>query len=169
MELSTESSANPGDIHFICSGTDATPAFQFDNASPTYHNYMNINKNGTVVIGGPGNDASSLLMPGDYGLYVGGGVLTEHAKVAIHTSMYWSDYVFAKEYQLMPLNKVEQYVQQKSHLPDVPSADEVVKDGVDLGSMDALLLKKIEELTLYVIQQQKQINELQQKLENKKQ
>jgi len=63
----------------------------------------------------------------------------------------------------MPLNKVADYVKENKHLPDVPSAADVKKEGIDLGSMDAKLLKKIEELTLYVIQQQKQIDELQKK------
>ncbi len=68
----------------------------------------------------------------------------------------------------MPLNKVEEYVKANKHLPGVPSAQEVVDDGgIDLGSMDAKLLQKVEELTLYVIQQQKQIDELQKKLEEK--
>ena len=73
------------------------------------------------------------------------------------------DYVFNKNYKLMPLNKVADYVKENKHLPDVPSAADVKKEGIDLGSMDAKLLKKIEELTLYVIQQQKQIDELQKK------
>jgi len=65
----------------------------------------------------------------------------------------------------MPLNKVADYVTENNHLPDVPSAEDVKKEGIDLGSMDAKLLKKIEELTLYVIQQDKRIDELQKKID----
>ena len=60
---------------------------------------------------------------------------------------------------LIPLNKGKN-IKANKHLPDVPSADEVVKDGLDVGSMDSKLLQKIEELTLYVIQQQKKIDKL---------
>ncbi len=105
---------------------------------------------------------------GDYNLYVQNGILTEHVKVAVYTTSYWSDFVFNKNYKLMPLNKVEEFVKANKHLPGVPSAQEVVDDGgIDLGSMDAKLLQKVEELTLYVIQQQKQIDELQKKLTEK--
>ena len=90
---------------------------------------------------------------------------TGQVRVALNGSVEWTDYVFAKNYRLMPLNKVEDYVKENKHLPDVPAADEVKKEGIDLGSMDSKLLKKIEELTLYAIQQQKQIDELQKKID----
>jgi len=102
------------------------------------------------------------------GLVVGDGILTEHVRVALHTSLDWADYVFADDYKLMPLNKVAEYVKANNHLPDVPSAEDVKKEGIDLGSMDAKLLQKIEELTLYVIQQDKRIDEMQKKLDEKK-
>ena len=72
----------------------------------------------------------------------------------------WSDYVFDEGYRLMPLGEVEQYVTAHRHLPDVPSASEVEENGVDVGEMNKLLLQKVEELTLYVIDLQKQIDEL---------
>ena len=68
-------------------------------------------------------------------------------------------------YRLRSLKEVEQYIQNEKHLPDVPSAAEVKKEGLDLGDNQAILLKKIEELTLYVIQQQKQLEAQQQKIE----
>ena len=68
----------------------------------------------------------------------------------------------------MPLQNVEEYVKVNKHLPDVQSADELVKDGIDLGNMEAQLMKKIEELTLYVIDQQKQIDELKKQMGTKK-
>jgi len=68
----------------------------------------------------------------------------------------------------MPLNEVADYVKANNHLPDIPSAQDVVKDGgIDLGSMDAKLLQKVEELTLYVIQQQKEIDELKKQIKNR--
>ncbi|MDI9311413.1 MAG: hypothetical protein QM535_14470 [Limnohabitans sp.] len=107
---------------------------------------------GKVIIGGP-----SLTTPGDYSLYVEKGILTSLIKVAVPNSSYWSDYVFAKDYQLKPLEEVESFVNKNHHLPNIPSANEVVKNGINLGEMDAKLLEKIEELTLYMIQLNKKV------------
>lgn len=67
----------------------------------------------------------------------------------------WPDYVFEKKYQLPTLQEIEKHIKQKGHLPGIPSADEVKANGVDLGEMNAKLLEKIEELTLYMIEQNK--------------
>lgn len=72
----------------------------------------------------------------------------------------WSDFVFDDGYRLPTLSEVENYINSKRHLPDIPSAKEVEENGVDLGEMNAKLLQKVEELTLYVIDLQKQIDEL---------
>ena len=69
---------------------------------------------------------------------------------------------FEQDYNLLPLNEVEQYIKQNNRLPNVPSAAEVEEEGVNLGEMNAVLLQKVEELTLYIIDFQKQINELKQ-------
>jgi hypothetical protein len=69
----------------------------------------------------------------------------------------WADYVFDNDYDLKPLDEVEKYIRQNRHLPEVPSAKEVEKNGLDLGNTQATLLKKIEELTLYLIEQNKQL------------
>ena len=74
--------------------------------------------------------------------------------------MGWADYVFDKTYKLASLQSVEKYIAQNNHLPDVPSAATVAKSGIDLGDNQAVLLKKIEELTLYVIKLQKEIDQL---------
>lgn len=79
----------------------------------------------------------------------------------------WPDYVFDQEYVLMPLSEVEAYIQSKGHLPNVPSAQEVIAEGQDLGEMNRILLEKIEELTLYMIEQQKQIDALKVEISNK--
>jgi len=63
----------------------------------------------------------------------------------------WPDYVFVKDYQLPSLKETEKYINEKGHLPGIPSASDVKANGVDLGEMNAKLLKKIEELTLYMI------------------
>lgn len=82
----------------------------------------------------------------------------------------WADFVFDKDYKLPTLQEVENHINEHKHLPDVPSEAEVKENGVSLGEMQAKLLQKIEELTLYVIKQDKTIKEqgeLIQELKNK--
>lgn len=86
----------------------------------------------------------------------------------------WADYVFDSTYHLRPIAEVKSYIRKYKHLPDVPSALQVKEEGLNLGDGQAILLRKIEELTLYIINQQEelkkqaaQIKELQKKLESK--
>jgi hypothetical protein len=97
------------------------------------------------------NDAS-------YKLYVETGIRTRKVKV---DQAVWADYVFDPAYHLRPLSEVEQFIKINHHLPDVPSASEVERSGLDLGDNQATLLKKIEELTLYLINQSKKIEQQQ--------
>lgn len=69
----------------------------------------------------------------------------------------WSDFVFKKEYKLPTLEEVENHIAEKGHLENIPSEEEVLKNGINLGEMNAKLLQKIEELTLYVIEMKKDI------------
>jgi len=101
-----------------------------------------------------------------YGLYVQDGILTEQVKVAVKTTNDWSDFVFKPSYKLMTLNDVELFVKKNMHLPNVPSAEDVVKDGVNMAQMDAKLLEKIEELTLYILQLNRELEALQEKISN---
>jgi hypothetical protein len=80
----------------------------------------------------------------------------------------WSDYVFDANYQLKSLADVASFIKLNKHLPDVPSAKEVEEKGVSIGDNQAILLRKIEELTLYVIKQQEEINELRKSMKRKK-
>jgi hypothetical protein len=117
-----------------------------------------------------GDFASTTNFPGAYNLYVKNGILTEEVKIAGVTSNDWADYVFAKNYKLRTLTEVENFVKVNKHLPGVPSAEEVAKDGINVGKMEAKLLEKIEELTLYMIEMKKENNKLKsrlKKLENK--
>ncbi|WP_420574141.1 hypothetical protein [Kordia sp.] len=98
----------------------------------------------------------------DYNLFVKKGIRTEKVKVELASGV-WADYVFKSDYNLKPLEEVEAFINTNGHLPNVPSATEVEKEGVNLGEMDAKLLEKIEELTLYVIELKKEINELKNK------
>jgi len=94
-----------------------------------------------------------------YKLAVDGIIGTRKIKVTQET---WADHVFKPDYQLRPLGKLEAYIKKYKHLPDVPSEQEVLGKDVDISETQVLLLKKIEELTLYVIALKKE-NELQQK------
>jgi len=76
----------------------------------------------------------------------------------------WSDFVFKPSYKLKSLNEVEQFIQTHGHLPEIPSETEVKQNGLNMGNMQSKLLQKVEELTLYIIEQQKQINQLKQEL-----
>jgi len=105
---------------------------------------------GTVGIG--------TASPGPYKLAVEGTIGAR--KVKVTQANPWADYVFNDNYPLMSLKELDDYIHKNKHLPDMPSASEVEKNGLDLGDNQALLLKKIEELTLYIIDQQKQIDEL---------
>lgn len=95
-----------------------------------------------------------------YRLVVQDGILTEKLKVALRNGAEWADYVFAPDYQLMPLEEVEAFTKKNKHLPNVPSADDMVKDGLDVTQTSAKLMEKIEELTLYVIEMNKEIKAL---------
>lgn len=77
----------------------------------------------------------------------------------------WPDYVFEKDYQLPSLNQVEKFIEQNGHLPNVPSRKEILEDGVEVGEMLRILTEKVEELTLYSIEQQKLIEGQQKKIE----
>lgn len=105
--------------------------------------------NGNMLVGDP----ATISLPAGYKLYVQTGILTEKVKVALETTSDWADYVFEKNYQLLDLTDVKSFIAQNGHLPNIPSAQELVDNkGYDLSKMDAKLLEKIEELTLYMIQ-----------------
>jgi hypothetical protein len=69
----------------------------------------------------------------------------------------WPDYVFKKNYKLPSLKETERYIKQNGHLPEMPSAKEIENKGLSLSEMVTMQMKKIEELTLYIIEQQKQM------------
>jgi hypothetical protein len=94
----------------------------------------------------------------EFKLFVKGGILTEQLRVSLNTT--WADYVFLDNYELCPLNEVESYIKENGHLPNVPSASQIKADGFELGGMTKIQQEKIEELTLYLIAQNKQIEEL---------
>lgn len=96
------------------------------------------------------------------GLDVNGTIHAKEVKVDLTG---WSDFVFAPTFKLKPLTEVEQYIKTNGHLPEIPSATEVEQKGVNLGVMQAKLLQKVEELTLYTIEQNKTKDDLKVKIE----
>ncbi len=91
----------------------------------------------------------------DEKLAVNGNIHTKEVRVDLSG---WSDFVFDEDYNLPTLKDVENHINEKGHLKDIPSAKEVAEEGILLGNMNEKLLQKIEELTLYTIQQQKLID-----------
>jgi hypothetical protein len=109
-------------------------------------------------------DASSLALNENLNsdLAVNGRVSAQ--KMVITQAGRWPDYVFNKQYMLPALSEVEKFIKQNNHLPGIPSASEVEKKGIDVGNNQAALLQKIEELTLYTIQQDKELKTLKQEM-----
>jgi hypothetical protein len=110
---------------------------------------------GRVQIGQGGGNPN-FTTPAGYGLYVANGILTERVKVSLKSTGDWADYVFAEDYKLRSFSELEEFIRNNKHLPGMLSADEMVNQGNDLAKTDAKLLEKIEELTLYVIQLNKE-------------
>ncbi len=94
-----------------------------------------------------------------YTLSVNGHVLATEVTVKEYNN--WPDYVFAEDYDLMPLNELEKEIEKLGHLPEVPSAEEVLENGHQVGEMNVILLKKVEEMTLHLIEMNKAIKTLQ--------
>jgi hypothetical protein len=120
--------------------------------------YFNILNNGNIGIG--------IINPANK-LDVNGTIHSKEVKVDM---IGWSDFVFKKEYNLPTLAEVEKHINEKGHLENIPSEEEVLKNGINLGEMNAKLLQKIEELTLYMIDMKKENIEMKErliKLENK--
>ncbi|MCA9379352.1 hypothetical protein KC640_02900, partial [Candidatus Dojkabacteria bacterium] len=89
-------------------------------------------------------------------LSVNGTVLAKEVLVSTSAS-YWPDYVFESDYPLLPITELKSYIQGNKHLPGITSANEIAEAGLSLGNMQQKQMEKIEELTLYIIQQQEQI------------
>ena len=102
---------------------------------------------------------------GGWGLYVKDGIKTERVKVEVASTNGWADYVFNDDYKLASLKEVEEFINKNKHLPEVPSENEVLENGIELQEMNILLLKKIEELTLYIIELNEKLEEQQELIE----
>lgn len=139
--------ADGSDIVFATTGTPGVAG--------GYAAQMSITSEGKVGIG------TTSFGNGNFKLYVEGGVRTRQVKVDTDS---WADFVFEPSYKLPSLNDIEAYIKANKHLPGVPSAKELKKEGMNLGDMHKIQMQKIEELTLYTIQLKKENEALKQKV-----
>ena len=115
-------------------------------SQPTYSNVLT----GRLAINVTDNTKAA-----DYTLAVGGKAIAEAVTVQLQGT--WADYVFKPGYHLPSLTDVKTYIDKNHHLPEIPSAQEVANNGINLGEMNKLLVKKVEELTLYLIEKDKEV------------
>ncbi|WP_304065299.1 hypothetical protein [Pedobacter glucosidilyticus] len=155
-----------GIVHLSGTGSATTGGIGFFNNR--FNSYagrldMMIDGDGTVLIGSNKakfQGARAVASRDSFSLWIEKGVIA--ADYAIENPASWSDYVFASDYKLRSLKEVSDFIQANKHLPEVPSENEIKKTGYTLHNMNTLLLKKIEELTLYMIEQEKKIEGLEQ-------
>ncbi|MCR9250214.1 MAG: hypothetical protein NXI20_07300 [bacterium] len=133
--------------------------------------YLNYASNYPVIVGNTGNAVDMIVygeiicgsttIPSGYKMAIAGKAIMEEVKVQIKSA--WPDYVFTPSYNLQSLSEVESFINENGHLPNIPSASEVEENnGIELGAMNARLLEKIEELTLHLINKDKQVTNLEQ-------
>ena len=120
---------------------------QIEFSAPT--NSFTIDQNGNIGIG---------TWSDEHKLSVAGSIISEEVVVKLKSD--WPDYVFSENYNLMKLKEVEKFIKQNKHLKNIPSATEIKENGVDIAEVQIKLLEKIEELTLYIIEQDKKISKL---------
>ncbi len=139
--------------------TSTSSSFITQNASELYigvNGRLHLDATTSVSIGAVDTDGDT------YKLAVNGKVVCEELKVKLSGS--WPDYVFSKDYKLMPLSEVKNFIDQNKHLPNILPASEIEKKGIEVGDMQKRMMEKIEELTLYIIELEKRLNAV----ENKK-
>lgn len=134
-----------GDLYFYTMDIDAMPFI--------------LKKGGNVLLNTTSGNVGIGTQSPDQKLTVKGKIHAEEVIVDLNVPV--ADYVFKPTYKLMPLHEVEQFVKTNSHLPEIPSATEITKNGLSMGEMQNKLLQKVEELTLYMISQQKTIDQQQ--------
>lgn len=132
-------------------GNGAGASSGLDIQGPSDTSLLRIHGNGKIGIG-------TTVVPSEYMLAVDGKIITEELKVQLSTA--WPDYVFLNDYKLLSLSELAQFIEKNKHLPKIPSATEVTENGIEIGEMNRLLVEKIEELTLYILEQEKRVETL---------
>jgi len=148
-------------------GTSSTNNLRFlKYATPTSGNiFLNFNFDNDLIEIPNVPLAICTSSTGSHKLAVGGSIGAREIKVEASG---WSDFVFDSDYELRTLEEVEQHIKENGHLPEIPSEAEVTENGINLGEMNAKLLQKIEELTLYMIDMNKQMKAQATEIENLK-
>jgi hypothetical protein len=160
LSMPTSEDAAAYDIKWANSNADVVHRIQYASA---YYDFMNVNRATRNVSFTGGNVGIGTTDTKGYKFAVAGKVVAEEVVVALQAD--WADFVFNKDYKLKDLEEVETFIEENNHLPDIPSENEVKENGVQVGEMNAKLLQKIEELTLYVIDINKRVKSLEE--ENK--
>lgn len=146
---------------YIANTNTTTPLIygEFPTTSPAYVGKLVFNTRvgvgtmtlpNSVMVGSTPTDVSA------YKMFVDGGLVSR--ELVLTGAGAWADYVFAKDYKLKSLDEVEAFIKANGHLPNIPAAKEVEKWGINVGEMSRLQQEKIEELTLYMIEQNKKLN-----------
>lgn len=112
----------------------------------------------SMCYSGGGVMIGSSFVPTGYLFAVDGNIICEELKVQLSEN--WPDYVFADDYSMHSISELKEFIEENKHLPGIPSAAEVEKEGISVGKMQTRMMEKIEELSLYIIQLQSQIDEL---------
>ena len=129
----------------------------------------NIYGNNFMFLADDGNVGIGTADPHGYKLAVNGHIIATGVIIQLHND--WTnypDFVFSNNYKMIDLSELQEYIKKNNHLPDIPTAKEVSESGLDLGEMNKKLLQKIEELTLYIIQQDERIKKLEEAAKNSK-
>ena len=114
----------------------------------------------TTILANGGNNRALVVQQGanrNFQVMGDGRVFSREVEVTLNN---FPDYVFASDYDLMPLKKVKNYIDENQHLPNIPSAQEIAENGLGLGALAKMQMEKIEELTLYAIEADEKIEKL---------
>lgn len=155
------------DGYFSADITGPTLEFYAVRQGSGYYAPLLFKSNGDIILAGAQNATNGNVGIGTtdtkgYKLAVNGDAIFTRVKVKAYTA--WPDFVFAPDYNLPSLSAVDAYIKQHKHLPDMPSEKEVKEQGLDLGEMNKKLLQKVEELTLYILQQDAQLKRHEQEI-----
>lgn len=161
---SSTNATKPGQLNFTFGGAPSTGYVEFrqSNGAGGFTSCLFVNNDGNVGIG-TATPSTKLTVDGEISctsVKSNGKITTKEIEVTI---LGWPDYVFGEDYSLKSLSEVESFIKENKHLPGVPSQTDVHNNGIELGNMNKILLEKVEELTLYVIELQKQVDELKNK------
>jgi hypothetical protein len=145
LQITNTNSGGSGNIVQIWNGNLSSPQ--------TYSSAFTINRSGQVSIG----TMKPISTYANYKLGVDGDIVAKRCVIQVDQ---WADFVFQNNYQLPDLDEVHEYIQENKHLPGIPSETEIKEKGIDVGEMNRLLMQKVEELTLYLIDLKKENEEI---------